>query len=72
MKKVMLITLILTFVSVSVAQDPGWPRQKASPAGRLVYYQPQSIVGTITATFNFAWPFHLHRQVASRLWASFR
>jgi hypothetical protein len=24
MKKVMLITLILTFVSVSVAQDPGW------------------------------------------------
>jgi hypothetical protein len=41
MKKVMLITLILTFVSVSVAQDPGWPRQKASPAGRLVYYQPQ-------------------------------
>lgn len=41
MKKLMLITLILTFVSVSVAQDPGWPRQKASPAGRLVYYQPQ-------------------------------
>ena len=24
-----------------MAQDPGWPRQKTSPAGRLVYYQPQ-------------------------------
>ncbi len=33
--------LILTFISVSRAQDPGWPRQKSSPAGRLVYYQPQ-------------------------------
>jgi hypothetical protein len=42
MKKLMLIlTLMLAFVSVSMAQDPGWPRQKASSAGRLVYYQPQ-------------------------------
>jgi hypothetical protein len=23
-----------------VPQDPGWPRQKSSPAGQLVYYQP--------------------------------
>ena len=35
------ITLVLTFVSVCVAQDPGWPRQKTSPAGKLVYYPPQ-------------------------------
>ncbi|HZI85652.1 MAG TPA: hypothetical protein VFD48_02380 [Pyrinomonadaceae bacterium] len=42
MKKLMLIlTLMLAFVSVSMAQDPGWPRQKTSSAGRLVYYQPQ-------------------------------
>ena len=40
-KLILIVTLILTFVSVSVAQDPGWPRQKTSPAGRLVYYQPQ-------------------------------
>lgn len=33
--------LILTYVTVSFAQDPGWPRQKTSPAGKLVYYQPQ-------------------------------
>ncbi|HEY9501318.1 MAG TPA: hypothetical protein VIR01_06820, partial [Pyrinomonadaceae bacterium] len=40
-KLILIVTLILTFVSVSVAQDPGWPRQKTSSAGRLVYYQPQ-------------------------------
>lgn len=41
MKKLMLMTLILAFGSASMAQDPGWPRQKTSSAGRLVYYQPQ-------------------------------
>ncbi len=33
--------LILMLVTVSAAQDPGWPRQKSSPAGKLIYYQPQ-------------------------------
>lgn len=33
--------LILVLGSVCVAQDPGWPRQKFSSAGRLIYYQPQ-------------------------------
>lgn len=33
--------LILTFAIVCLAQGPGWPRQKSSPAGKLVYYQPQ-------------------------------
>lgn len=33
--------LIVTSVTASMAQDPGWPRQKTSPAGKLVYYQPQ-------------------------------
>jgi hypothetical protein len=42
MKKITLAAvLVLAFVSVSRAQDPGWPRQKTSPAGRFVYYQPQ-------------------------------
>lgn len=33
--------LILILVSGIMAQDPGWPRQKTSPAGKLIYYQPQ-------------------------------
>ncbi len=42
MKKIILIPiLILTFISLCLAQDPGWPRQKTNPAGKLVYYQPQ-------------------------------
>ena len=43
MKRTILsITLVLTFVGVCVAQqDPGWPRQKTSPAGKFVYYMPQ-------------------------------
>jgi hypothetical protein len=40
-RTVLTITLLLTFVSVCVAQDPGWPRQKTGPAGKLVYYPPQ-------------------------------
>ncbi|HTG17096.1 MAG TPA: hypothetical protein VK747_17735, partial [Blastocatellia bacterium] len=34
-------TLALILMNVCFAQDPGWPRQKSSPAGKLVYYQPQ-------------------------------
>lgn len=42
MKRTILsITLVLTFVGVCVAQDPGWPRQKTSPAGKFVYYPLQ-------------------------------
>jgi len=33
--------LVLTFISACLGQDIGWPRQKSSPAGRLIYYQPQ-------------------------------
>ncbi len=40
-RTVLTITLLLTFASVCVAQDPGWPRQKTSSAGKLVYYPPQ-------------------------------
>ncbi len=40
-KLVQALILVLAFVNVSTAQDPGWPRQKSSPAGKLVYYQPQ-------------------------------
>jgi len=42
MKKLVQVSmLVLTLVTVSTAQDPGWPRQKVSPAGKLIYYQPQ-------------------------------
>ena len=42
MKKVIFISiLLLTSLSASFAQDPGWPRQKSNPSGELVYYQPQ-------------------------------
>lgn len=42
MKKLTLASLfILTLAMATLAQDPGWPRQKTSPAGKLVYYQPQ-------------------------------
>lgn len=42
MKEIFLgLMLTLIFATVGLAQDPGWPRQKTSPAGKLVYYQPQ-------------------------------
>ncbi|HEV7398257.1 MAG TPA: hypothetical protein VGN86_17225 [Pyrinomonadaceae bacterium] len=42
MKKLLFISILLvTFTSVSFAQDPGWPRQKVNQSGSLVYYQPQ-------------------------------
>ena len=39
-KLILIVTLIMAFASASVAQDPGWPRQKTSSAGKLIYYQP--------------------------------
>ena len=33
--------LILVLGNVCLAQDPGWPRQKTSSSGKLIYYQPQ-------------------------------
>ncbi len=42
MKKIILTSMLsFMFATVGLAQDPGWPRQKSSPAGKLVYYQPQ-------------------------------
>jgi hypothetical protein len=42
MKKVIFVSiLLLTSLSASFAQDPGWPRQKSNASGALVYYQPQ-------------------------------
>jgi len=38
---ILTIAFVSAFVSYCAAQDPGWPRQKSSPAGKLVYYQPQ-------------------------------
>lgn len=50
---------VLTFVSASLGQDPGWPRQKSSPAGRLVYYQPQVDSWTDHRTLEFRMAFQL-------------
>lgn len=42
MKKIILGSMLtLLFATVGLAQDPGWPRQKSNPSGKLVYYQPQ-------------------------------
>jgi hypothetical protein len=42
MKTIILAAILIsTFVTGAMAQDPGWPRQKTSPAGKLIYYQPQ-------------------------------
>src|ERR1700755_1743410 len=40
-KLIMLPILLLTLCAVSLAQDPGWPRQRSTSGGKLVYYQPQ-------------------------------
>lgn len=42
MKRLVLIAaVILTMGSATLAQDPGWPRQKKNSSGTLIYYQPQ-------------------------------
>ncbi len=42
MKRLLTASLsILIFVTVAMAQDPGWPRQIKTASGTLVYYQPQ-------------------------------
>ncbi|MCM3901356.1 MAG: hypothetical protein ND866_06600 [Pyrinomonadaceae bacterium] len=58
-KSIKISMLILTFVTVSFAQDPGWPRQKSSPAGKLVYYQKKRLgfvafggIGSIAQRWN--------------------
>jgi hypothetical protein len=40
-KTILTVTLVLAFIGGCVGQDVGWPRQKTSPAGKLVYYPPQ-------------------------------
>jgi hypothetical protein len=60
MKRFTLVSmLICTFVTVSLAQDPGWPRQKTSPAGKLVYYQPQVDEWNNYKDLNFRMAFSL-------------
>jgi len=42
MKRATLLTvLIVASVRLSLAQDPGWPREMTKDGARLVYYQPQ-------------------------------
>lgn len=40
-KAALLLAFLFVLVQLSVATDPGWPRQISKPAGTLVYYQPQ-------------------------------
>jgi len=37
----MFLTLLFSVETQVRARDPGWPRQKVTKAGKLVYYQPQ-------------------------------
>jgi hypothetical protein len=41
MKSLIVILLIGSLIGTGFAQDQGWPREKTSPAGTLIYYQPQ-------------------------------
>lgn len=37
-----IVSIVLVSLPLTVmAQDPGWPRQKTSKAGSIIYYQPQ-------------------------------
>jgi hypothetical protein len=56
---ILTITLVLAFVSGCVAQDPGWPRQKTTPAGTLIYYPPQVDEWTNYKNLNFRMAFSL-------------
>lgn len=40
-RSILLLIAVLILSNAGLAQDVGWPRQKSSSAGRLVYYQPQ-------------------------------
>lgn len=60
MKKLAQVSLLmLTLATISAAQDPGWPRQKSSPAGKLIYYQPQVDDWTNHRELNFRMAFSL-------------
>ncbi len=60
MKKLAQVSmLVLTLATFSAAQDPGWPRQKTSSAGKLVYYQPQVDEWTSHRNLNFRMAFSL-------------
>ena len=41
MKSLIAVFLIGSLIGTCFAQDPGWPREKTSPGGTLIYYQPQ-------------------------------
>jgi len=41
MKNLIVIFLIGNLIGSSIAQDPGWPREKSNPNGTFIYYQPQ-------------------------------
>src|SRR5688572_30430624 len=58
-KLIQTAALLLTLAIVCIAQDPGWPRQKISPAGKLVFYQPQVDGWNNHTDLNFRMAFSL-------------
>jgi len=62
MKRLTLILvpiLTVNLVPVSLAQDPGWPRQLTNQKGQLVYYQPQVDDWSDFKNLNFRMAFSL-------------
>jgi hypothetical protein len=60
MRKLALLSFaFLICAGAARAQDPGWPRQKTSPAGKLVYYQPQVDEWTNQSVLRFRLAFTL-------------
>src|SRR5512135_3260920 len=37
----LILSLAMSIIPASLAQDPGWPRELTHQGARLVYYQPQ-------------------------------
>jgi hypothetical protein len=60
MKKIILVSMLtLIFATIGLAQDPGWPRQKSNPSGKLVYYQPQFAEWNNYKSLTFSMAFSL-------------
>ncbi len=58
-KSIFISILLFVFAGPSLAQDPGWPRQKSAPAGKLVCYQPQFVEWNNFKELTFSMAFSL-------------
>ena len=53
------LVFLFSLTTTGLAQDPGWPRQKVSPSGTLVYYQPQFAEWDKRKSLTFSMAFSL-------------